>query len=110
MRRLRAWFLAPVLDASVKPIGQAPPSSSTQLLLALQYRQLRHAGAPLPRLHEAGFRVYSESDEDGILHYIFSLIGTVNRTLVDLGASKLGQQHRQSPHQSRMDGTSNRRG
>ena len=42
-----------------------------------------------PRLYEVGFRVYSESDEDGILNYIFSLIGTVNRTLVDLGASKL---------------------
>jgi hypothetical protein len=88
LRRLRAWFLAPVLSPPVKP-AQVPPSTSTQLLLELQYRQLRHVGAPLPRVHEVGFRVYSESDEDGILHYIFSLIGTRTRILVDLGACKL---------------------
>jgi len=84
LRRLRAWFLATVLGASVKPISQVPPSASTQLLLALQYRQPRHVGAPLPRLNEVGFRVYSESAEDGILHYIFSLIGTANRTRVTI--------------------------
>jgi hypothetical protein len=88
LRRLRAWLLAPVLTASARSGGPRPTAES-QLLLALQYRQLRHAGAPLPGLRDVGFRVYSESDEDGILHYIFSLIGTTNRVLVDIGASKL---------------------
>lgn len=87
-RRLRAWLLAPVLQRATS-VTHPPGSREIQMLLALQYRQLQHLGAALPSLQEVGFRVYSESDEDGILHYIFSLIGATSRTLVDLGAAKL---------------------
>ena len=44
---------------------------------------------PLPKFDEVGFRVFSESDEDGILHYIFSLIGTSNKKLVDIGSASI---------------------
>ncbi len=88
LRKFRSWLLAPILQSS-EPISPTPGSRELQLILALEYRQLHHLGAPLPKLHEVGFRVYSESDEDGILHYLFSLLGTTTQTLVDIGASRL---------------------
>src|SRR3990172_3970520 len=68
--------------------GQLPSLSSKemQVMLMLQYRQMLHAGGPLPSFDEVGFRVCSDADEDGIIHYIFSLIGTTNKKLVDIGA------------------------
>jgi len=89
LRRVRAWFPAPVLARPEASSALPRPTAESQLLLSLQYRQLRHTEAPLPRLRDVGFRVYSESDKDGILHYIFSLIGAKNRLLVDISASKL---------------------
>ncbi len=44
-----------------------------------------HHGMPLPGFDEIGFRTFSENDEDGILLNIFSLIGTTNRKIVDIG-------------------------
>lgn len=37
------------------------------------------------RLLKFGYRVYSQSDEDGILHEIFRRIGTSSRTFVEIG-------------------------
>lgn len=53
-----------------------------QILLALKYRKL---DAP-PSFMDIGFNVFSPAYEDGILHWIFSRIGTTNRQLVDIGA------------------------
>lgn len=36
-------------------------------------------------LLESGFRVFSQNDEDGIVLRIFSLIGSTNRTVVEIG-------------------------
>jgi hypothetical protein len=44
---------------------------------------------PLPartRLSDFGWRVSSQSDEDGIIHEIFRRIGTTNRRFVEIGA------------------------
>ena len=57
-----------------------------QLLLRLHYKHLLYTNRPLPTLVEVGFSVYSESDEDGILHYIFSVSGEATKKLIDLGA------------------------
>jgi hypothetical protein len=37
-------------------------------------------------LKEIGFKVFSQTDEDGILLYIFSIIGTANKTCVEVCA------------------------
>ena len=37
------------------------------------------------RLVKSGYRVYSQADEDGILHEIFRRIGEGNRTFLELG-------------------------
>jgi hypothetical protein len=39
------------------------------------------------RLVKFGYRVYSQSDEDGIIHEIFRRIGTTSRTFVEIGSS-----------------------
>ena len=66
----------------------AEPKSGaeTQVLLRLQYRDLARRGAPLPDFTDVEFRYRSQNGEDGILLYIFSLIGTTNRRVVEICA------------------------
>jgi hypothetical protein len=52
--------------------------------LSFHYQWLRNQGASLPSLTETGFRAYSQNDEDGLLLYIFSLIGTTNKVCVEV--------------------------
>lgn len=55
------------------------------------YRLSRTQGDPL-RLENFGFKVHSQSDEDGILREIFRRIGTTNRVFVEFGA-ETGQEN-----------------
>lgn len=57
------------------------------MALALRYRDLARSGADLPSLREVGFRVFSDTDEDGILLYLFAVLGTTDGRFVDIGAS-----------------------
>ncbi len=57
----------------------------TQIALGLKYRELLATQVVLP-LPEVEFRNYSQSGEDGILHYIFSLIGSGSRRAVEICA------------------------
>jgi hypothetical protein len=52
----------------------------------MQYRELVRAGATLPRIQDVGWQAFSQADEDGILLYIFSLIGTTDRRCVEICA------------------------
>ncbi len=62
------------------------PDAAAQLQLKLLYRNLVESGSALPGLSGVGFKVFSQTDEDGILLYIFSIIGTVNRKSVEVCA------------------------
>jgi hypothetical protein len=64
----------------------SPIDKGTQILLRLQFRELVRLQLPLPPFHEVEFRNFSQTGEDGILHYIFSLIGTTNRCVVEMCA------------------------
>ncbi len=55
-----------------------------QRTLAIQYRQMSASSHQLPRFEDTGFRVYSQTDEDGLLLYLFSLLGTTNKVCVEL--------------------------
>jgi hypothetical protein len=59
----------------------------TQLLLRLNYRNAFEKTPKLLDFDQIEFRNHSQNGEDGILWYIFSLIGTVNRKVVEICAS-----------------------
>jgi len=59
-------------------------SKATQTLLAFAYRRRLAEGADPPSFAEVEFRNYSETGEDGILHFLFTLLGTTNQRLIDL--------------------------
>lgn len=57
-----------------------------QLLLANQWRSMAERNERLPQFDEIAFRAFSGGGEDGILLYIFSLIGTTQKTTVEICA------------------------
>jgi hypothetical protein len=61
---------------------------ASQVLLELYYKSLVSSRKRLPGLNEVGFHEYSQTDEDGILLYIFSVIGTRNKKCVEICAQK----------------------
>lgn len=82
-KRLRIYLLEPLL---VRHPQYTAPDAATQIGLSLLYKELARSGEKLPSLRDVGFKVYSQADEDGILLYIFSLIGTTNRKCVEISA------------------------
>jgi hypothetical protein len=59
----------------------------TQLLLRINYRNAFEKTQRLLDFDQIEFRSHSQNGEDGILWYIFSLIGTVNKKVVEICAS-----------------------
>ncbi|MBV9892958.1 MAG: hypothetical protein JO020_02185 [Chloroflexi bacterium] len=57
-----------------------------QILLSLKYKDMLHQQLPLPPLADVEFRSHSQNGEDGILLYIFSLVGTTNKKTVEMCA------------------------
>jgi len=69
------------------PYMQSPyVDRGTQLLLAMKYRETFEQTHKLLEFDDIEFRNYSQNGEDGILWYIFSLIGTVNKKLLEICA------------------------
>lgn len=80
--RARNKYLGPLgirsISALLNPVDQ--------MALKLAYRQLRDSGGEGLPLEEVGFKVYSADDIDGMLLYIFSIIGTTNKRSVEMCA------------------------
>lgn len=59
-----------------------------QNILCNQYRMMKKLldRSEMPTLRDVGFKVYSEFEEDGILVYIFSIIGTTNKRVIEICA------------------------
>ncbi len=57
-----------------------------QILLQIQYKKLVANGSELPTFDDVEFRSFSQNGEDGILLYIFSLIGTTNKKCAEICA------------------------
>jgi hypothetical protein len=51
------------------------------------WRTMLHHKEPLPSFGDVEFRVFSQNGEDGILLYIFSLIGTTNKICLEICAA-----------------------
>lgn len=85
LHRGRAWLLAPLL-AALQDSLKAAPRTVEQLALVALYRQQFQQGLPPYRFQDVGFSVHSQHEEDGILLYIFALIGTTDKRCVELCA------------------------
>jgi hypothetical protein len=65
----------------------ASTNKGVQQLLYHTYRQLLAQQKGLQPFSDTGFRCFSQNDEDGLLLYIFSLLGTTNKRVVEICAS-----------------------
>ncbi|MEJ7644715.1 MAG: hypothetical protein WKF87_08970 [Chryseolinea sp.] len=65
---------------------KAATAQIDQVMLFNQYRMMKKILDPseMPSLKDVGFKVYSEFEEDGILLYIFSVVGTTNKRVVEI--------------------------
>lgn len=62
-------------------------TQGVQILLLQQYKDiLAQKIRPLPTFDEVGFRCHSQFEEDGILLYLFSMIGTTNKIAIEICA------------------------
>jgi hypothetical protein len=57
-----------------------------QLALLNQYRALVAAGAPLPAFLDTEFSAHSQNGEDGLLLFVFALVGFATRLTVEIAA------------------------
>ena len=91
--RVRDFLAAPVLDAVQRMIAlnavqrvRQDPDPVVQIQLMLTYRRLLDERRPLPQLGDVGFKCYSQTDEDGILLFLFSILGTGDKLCVEVCA------------------------
>src|SRR5229473_2799043 len=82
--RIREFMTRPIVET----LQDAPgvPNAAAQIQLHLAYRALVEEKRRLPRFSEVGFKCNSQTDEDGILLFLFSVIGTVNKLCVEICA------------------------
>lgn len=81
-----------VSHAITHPIKQAvedfflfPRSSkASQILLLMKYKEIMACHLPLPTFDDVQFRAYSQFGEDGILLYLFALLGCTNKKCVEI--------------------------
>ncbi len=62
-----------------------PEVQISQRQLYLKYKE-QSKRDELPHLNETGFRVFSQFEEDGLLLFIFSVIGMDNKTFIEIGS------------------------
>jgi hypothetical protein len=64
----------------------AGAARAMQLLLRMRYRDMVACGAPLPGFGDVELRAFSQNGEDGILLYLFSVLGEPTRRCIEIGA------------------------
>lgn len=91
-RWVRGWVKAVVTSSLIPQARQSDLASKStystkiaQRSLFHQYQVLVRSGV-VPSIDDTGYRVYSQFDEDGIFVFLFTVIGTHNKTFVDIGA------------------------
>jgi hypothetical protein len=84
-------MIGKIKRALAKKVGQIvaesliPLEQQTQAGLLVSYRTaLRQGVNPIDKLTDAGFRCYSEYEEDGIILYLLAVVGMRSRKVVEL--------------------------
>lgn len=94
MKKLIAGILVKILRKLLILTNEADygvlrkSDQASQVLLQLYYKDLLSRRKKLPSFDEVGFREYSQTNEDGILLFIFSVIGSGNKKCIEIGAQK----------------------
>jgi len=83
--KIRDYLFLPVQQKLQSGISSPAPVTA-QKVLSVLYKQQYHLKCPSSTLKDSGFRVHSQHDEDGILLFIFSLVGTTNKRCVEICA------------------------
>jgi len=55
----------------------------------MTYKQMAAAGGPLPSYRDVGFKVFCDADEDGILLFLLTVVGSGRKRLIELGSASL---------------------
>jgi hypothetical protein len=63
------------------------PTVGIQQRSLMQHYRLCHLNNQLPAFSSTGFKVFSQFEEDGLLLYLFSLLGEGSKTFVEIGAN-----------------------
>jgi hypothetical protein len=74
------------IAGQVAGIAAAPSTAAQQVLLAEWYRAQAREGNGVRDFRDIGFQVYSQGDEDGILLYLFALLGSRTRIALEICA------------------------
>jgi mRNA-degrading endonuclease HigB of HigAB toxin-antitoxin module len=82
-QRIKAFIASSIPSSSAEDRSQI-----NQIQLINQYTLMKNLMKPeeMPKLKDVGFKVYSQFEEDGLLLYIFSVIGTVNKKVLEICA------------------------
>ena len=88
--RIRNYMFEPFVQKIINLIQNKALTkqneTAPQIQLKLAYQALNQSNKALPGIENVGFKVFSQTDEDGILLYIFSLIGATNKKCVEICA------------------------
>ncbi|HMP73305.1 MAG TPA: hypothetical protein PKE55_08585 [Kiritimatiellia bacterium] len=79
-QRLQSLLKRNIIDRIIRDLRFGPEITLHQLSLRNQFRQQPHQA-----FTDIGFSVFSEFDEDGILLYLFSVIGPTSRLCLEIG-------------------------
>src|SRR5689334_21656444 len=63
------------------------PAVGIQQRQLMQHYLVCQQNGQLPDIRTTGFKVFSQFEEDGILLYLFSIIGEGSKTFVEIGAN-----------------------
>src|SRR2546423_3903087 len=77
-------ILTSIVHEQLPEVGSRAQTQASQRTLWHQYQLGRALNMPLPSFSEVGFRVYSQYDEDGILLFLFAVLGLTNKVCVEL--------------------------
>lgn len=90
IKQVAGQFLRRVIRVALKDLTEdrrcSPSVKVAQRQIFLQY-QAGARGGNLPHYSETGYRVFSQFEEDGILVFLFAVLGQGKRTFIDIGSA-----------------------